>query len=440
MIAQLCLIPLLFLLAGPAMAQFELQVIEPAGSRVAPAVYDLGPCYLKEALSARFRLRNISSATATVSTLSVAGAGFSLSAPAMPILVDPQVSFEFVVNFGCPALGSYSAVLRAGSTSLLLTATVQPSLTYRVEDTPLGTLVDYGSTQRGTSVRRRFTVMNQMPLLLTVPAISISGADFAFTGRPPSGAILSPQQSQDFSVEFNAAIAGPHLAILTLGDRNIMLTATVEEPPLPRPTLEVDLQPIASAQQGALIVSFEKPASSTAAGTATLDFRGSADPTVTFMNGGRTAPFAIAAGDTRVTLPFQTGTTAGTLVFSVLLGDFADTVSLQIPTAPPVLTQVQGSRTAGGIEVRITGWDNTHSASQIVFTFYDAAGSAIAPGAIRLNGSSEFSRFYATSDVGGSFGLRAVFPVTGDALLVSSVEVSLSDLVGTVKSARTPIQ
>ncbi len=426
--------------AAPAAAQFTLQVVDPAGPRPAPAVFDLGSTYAGAPLSARFRLLNTGAATATVSTIKAAGVGFTLAAPALPAAVDPQTALEFTIAFSSPDLGSYSAVLSAANQTILLTATVAPSLTWRVDGADVGATLDFGATQTGATVRRTFTVVNSTPGILIVPAITVAGAGFALEGTPPSGIALQTQQSATFTVAFTPATPGAAAALLTLGDRVTVLTGMGIAPPLPKPTLSVDLPSAASAQQGSLILAFPSPAPIGASGTATLDFRGSYDPSVAFAAGGRTAAFAIAAGDTRVSLPFQTGTTAGTIVFTVALGDATGSVSIQIPAAPPAIAQISASRVSGGAQVRLTGWDNTHAVSQLVFTFYDAAGNAVAPGALRVDATQDFARFFAATDSGGAFTLRADFPVTGDTAQLSSVEVSLTGLGGAVKSARTPLQ
>jgi len=202
----------------------------------------------------------------------------------------------------------------------------------------------------------------------------------------------------------------------------------------------VDLQLPASAQQGTLVIAFDEPAKIAARGTVLLDFRGSADPTVAFAGGGRAATFVIAPGDTRASLPFQTGTTAGTLVFSVQIADASDVLAVQIPAYPPAVTGLEGTHTGSSLDLRLTGWDNTHSVSQLMFTFYDAAGAVIAPGAIRIDAGTEFAKHYSVSDAGGAFLLQAAFPVIGDAAQIAAFEVSLTDLIGTTRSSRTRIQ
>ena len=94
-------------------------------------------------------------------------------------------------------------------------------------------------------------------------------------------------------------------------------------------------------------------------------------------------------------------------------------------------------RTAGGLEIRITGFDNTRSLGALAFTFYDAAGNPIAPGAIRTDAAADFASYFAGSDLGGVFLLRAVFPVTGDASGVASCEATLTNSAGSAKTQRT---
>jgi hypothetical protein len=82
----------------------------------------------------------------------------------------------------------------------------------------------------------------------------------------------------------------------------------------------------------------------------------------------------------------------------------------------------------------VNGWDNTRSASQLVFSFFYASGNAIAPGNIAVNAAAAFQSYFPGSDLGGVFGLTAFFPVTGDADLVVAAVVELTNSVGTAQS------
>ena len=76
----------------------------------------------------------------------------------------------------------------------------------------------------------------------------------------------------------------------------------------------------------------------------------------------------------------------------------------------------------------------------MAFTFYDRAGTAVVPGAIRADSSAEFGRYFRTSPLGGLFQLRATFPVTGEASAIDAVEVEMANSAGASKSARVPVR
>ena len=431
---------LAFLLAPAAHAQFDLLLVEGTTERVAPALYGFGSLYANESATAHFRLRNTSSAPATLNVLAVAGVGFTLTSPALPIGLAPRGSVDLSVVFRATDTGTYSASLHSEGIAILLTATVAPRLTYRVgtgSETAFPGPLDFGSVIRGSGSQRRITIRNDTPLLLIIPAISVQGADFAVLAGVPSGQALEPRQGGEFTIVFTPQAAGVRQGSLTLGDRSYPLLGRGADPPLPKATVSLDLKQAASAQQGALIVRFDAPAQTSGTGTATLDFRGTADAAIAFALGGRRVTFPINAGDVQVVLPFQTGTTAGVLTFTAQVGDSTDQQSVTIAAVPPGISTAQGVRSASALEIRITGFDNTRSLGQLSFMFYDAAGNAIAPGAIRSDAAADFAKYFASSDLGGVFLLRAVFPVTGDAALVASCEVTLANSAGSAKTQRT---
>src|SRR5260370_25391535 len=103
----------------------------------------------------------------------------------------------------------------------------------------------------------------------------------------------------------------------------------------------------------------------------------------------------------------------------------------------PVMSTVQAVRSAGSIEIQVTGFDNTRSLGALSFTFYDAAGNPLPPGTIRTDALADFTKYFATSNLGGVFLLRAVFPVTGDATLLASCDATLANSAGSAKTQRT---
>ena len=92
--------------------------------------------------------------------------------------------------------------------------------------------------------------------------------------------------------------------------------------------------------------------------------------------------------------------------------------------------------TTTNVELQINGWDNTRSASRLVFSFFDSSGKAIAPGDITVDATSAYQQYFAGSDLAGVFGLHALFPVNGDSHQVVAAIVELANSVGTVQSAK----
>ena len=436
----LTLLLLTLMLAPAAHAQFELFLVEGNAERAAPAVFDFGSLYADESISAHFRLRNTSSAPATLSVLVVAGVGFTWTSPALPVGLAPSAAIDFNVAFRAPDTGAYSAALRSEGIAILLTATVAPRLTYRIDPgsaTAFPGTVDFGSVVRGSGAQRHITIQNQTALVLTIPAISVQGADFALLGTAPAGRALEPLQGGEFTIGFTPRTIGVLQGSLTLGDRSYLLLGTGIDPPLPKPTVSLDLKQAASAQQGAVIVRFDAPAQSSGTGTVTLNFSGPTDAAIAFASGGRNATFPIAPGDVQAVLLFQTGTTAGVLTFTAQIGGASDQQSVTIAAVPPGISATQAVRSAGALEIRITGFDNTRTLGALSFTFYDAAGNPIAPGAIPADAAADFAKYFAGSDLGGVFLLRAVFPVTGDVALVAYGEATLANSAGSSKTQRT---
>ena len=431
---------LALVLAPAAHAQFDLFLVVGGVEQAAPAVCGLGSLYANESALAHFRLRNTSTAPATVTVLSVAGVGFTLSPTALPVVLAPQGAVDFDVSFSAADTGAYSAALGSDGIAILLTATVAPRLTYRV-DPPSGTAfpgpLDFGIVVRGATSQRRITIQNETTLILTVPAISVRGNDFALLGTVPSGHALGPHQGGEFTIVFTPHSAGALQGSLTLGDRSYPLVGTGTDPPLPKPTVLLDLNRATSAQQGALIVRFDAPAETSGTGRATLDFHGPADSAIAFAAGGRSVAFPIAPGDLQAVLPFQTGTSAGVLTFTAQIGGYSGQQSVTIAAAPPGISTAQAVRTGGTLAVSITGFDNTRSLGALSFTFYDAAGNPIAPGAIRTDSTADFAQYFASSGLGGVFLLRAEFPVTGNAAMVASCEATLDNSAGSTKTQRT---
>jgi Abnormal spindle-like microcephaly-assoc'd, ASPM-SPD-2-Hydin len=440
-----------------AHAQFAFSVV--SGSTVTPVttVYSFGNVWSGDGDSVQFQITNTSNAAASLTVLAVAGEGFTLSgAPTLPVQLNPQGSVNFVVTFLATLTGGYSASLSADGISVFLTATVVPGLTYQVQTSAgnqnLGTSpVNFGSVAVGQTQTLQFLVSNGTTQALVVPSISVSQGDFSLSGPTPSGVTLQPAQVEGFEVQFQPSESGTRTGTLTIGASSYSLTGTGKggAAPAPTPQVAITLAQTVSDQQGTVTVSFASPATAGGSGTLTLQFQpsvsGATDPAIAFASGGQSLSFTFAAGDVQATFgsqssaAFQTGTTSGTITFTAQIGSSSSEQSVTIAPAAVGYTNAQGTISPSSVQVQVTGFDNTRSAGQLSFTFYDDNGNMIAPGAITANAGSAFAQYFATS-AGGNFELTAVFPVTGDTTVITYFQASITNSEGTSATARTSIQ
>jgi hypothetical protein len=435
-----------------AWGQFQLYLVSGSLEQPVAPVYDLGPIEPGLSASVQFRIRNIGNTTSVLDLLSVGGSGFTMTGgPALPATLAPQKSVDFTVVFQSAGTGSYSASLDSVGMSVLLTATVPVELTCLLSTggatQPLGAAtVGFGVVEQGSAVTRHVVLLNQTNVPLTVPALATTGAGFGLSGSTPSGILLPPVQSAGFDVQFSPAAAGPANGSLLVGSRSYRLSGTGIAPSLPAPQLSVSLAQALSAQQGTVTVNLSQASATSGNGTVTLAFQpavgGATDPAIAFATGGQTAGFTVSPGDTQgqfgtqASVAFQTGSTAGSLVITVQLGTEMDQQTIVIVPAAVSVTAAQATRGAGTIEVDVAGFDNTRTAGAVTFTFFDSNGNAIAPGAISTNSTATFASYFQNS-AGGTFVLKAVFPITGDAAQITAFEADLSNVTGTTKGAKT---
>ncbi|MBV9267389.1 MAG: hypothetical protein JO061_14550, partial [Acidobacteriaceae bacterium] len=138
-------------------------------------------------------------------------------------------------------------------------------------------------------------------------------------------------------------------------------------------------------------------------------------------------------------ITFQTGTTAGTITFTVTFPDKAP-VSKSFTIAPQTvqIATATAVRQNPNLVITVTGFDNTYTCGNLNFVFYDTSGRQITPNGISVNASAAFQTYFFTqSKTGGSFSLQATFPVTGDVNQVGSVTLSLSNSSGSSTSTDT---
>jgi hypothetical protein len=433
-------------------AQLTYELDAGAGAGLQPigaGPVDFGSVELGSSAVRHFAVANQSAIVLTAAAIAVPPGDFALSGAAPGgLAIQPGQSADFYVRFTPTATGARTGSLVIGGQTYALVGTGL-QLTYEVDAgaglQPLGAgPVDFGSVVLGVSVVRHFAVANQTTVVLTVPAITVPASDFALSPGAPSGQAVPPGHTADFYVQFAPTATGARTGSLVIGNTTYTLIGTGVQPPLPNPGLKISPSPQAlSAQPGTVTVTLDAASRTSGSGALTLDFQPAPglpdDAAIQFASGGRTSAFTVSPGDAgdQFTVPFQTGTTAGALTFTVRLGGVTAQQTITILPTTVGITSVQAVRSATGVQVQVTGFDNTHSAGPLTFTFFDAAGNAIAPGAISTNATASFSSYFQNSGMGGVFLLTAVFPVTGNPSQIGAFQVQIANSAGTAQSART---
>jgi hypothetical protein len=422
------------------------------------AVVDLGRVAAGDSKDAVFRARNPGTAAVTITTITANGVGFSIpNPPSLPIPVAPRNFLQFTVRFTASSGLSYSANLQVNGISTILLAMSVPAPSVAVVAGCSGKdPIDFGRVPRGESTTCTFTLSNPNTQTITVATLAVSGTAFAGPFGVSAPLTLRPGEVLTFTMNFSPTDAVVFTGALTVETKMLRLRGAGFDPPLPKPTLAIDAPAIASAQQRTLTMTLAAPAPSAASGLVTLTFTPTAqgvadDPAILFVaTGTRKAPFTVNRGDTVATLGgktsavFQTGTTAGTISFTVDAGSIGisgdPTTKVSIAASPVAIDNATAVRRTNDLDVLLIGYDNTYTAGVMTFTFFDTAGRAIEPGAIRTDFTSDFRAFFAKTPAGSAFTARVTFPVTGDASKVAEVEVELTNAAGSSHTQRVALR
>jgi hypothetical protein len=448
----------LSILSLPALAQIQVLQFDGATETPVGSVVDMGSAGPGDVVEVRFRVRNIGSGATTLQTLSItANSGFKISAaPSLPYTLapysGPASEAEFRVAFNPMAAGSFSAFLLVNTINVVVrgTATASAVLTLANNPTPLaaGAVVDFGSVVRGSNHLQNLTLTNSSTVAITVTSLTVGGTGF----RGPIGAMapmrLTAGQSASFQIAFEPLTGQPAKGTLTVDNRSFSLAGQGLDPPLPTASIVFGLQTVSSAQQNTVSIPLAAASQVNGTGTLTLEFRSGVtgfadDSAIQFMSGPkRVATVSIGVGDTAAkfgtqsSISFQTGTTAGTLVFTLTLPSGIQQTSLAVAPAAVNIDTATCVRQVSQLDVSLIGYDNTYSASQLAFTFFDKTGATMQPGVIRVDVTSDFRLYFNSTKAGGVFALLATFPVSGNSALVVAVDIQITNSAGVVKVQR----
>jgi len=451
---------LLFVALLPLSALAQLQVYEYDGTSDTPVgpVVNVGTAAPGDTIEARFHVRNNGNGPIVVQTLSLAGDGFTIAgAPTLPYTLAPYVGpaseAEIDIEFSPTIVASYNATLLINTTSVVLTGTAAPSavVTLAGSNTPLsaGAVVNFGSAAVEITRTQGFLLSNSGSADISVERVAVSGSDFTL-GPLTTPVQIGPGQSVPFQVTFTPQSGAPAQGALMVDTRTFKLVGQGLDPPLPGASIVFASTVGASAQQNSVTIPLASASQVTGNGTLTMTFQSSVtgvsdDPAIQFLSGPRRkATVSIAAGDTSAkiggqgSMAFQTGTTAGTITLTLALNAATQQSTLAIAPSPITLDSFTAVRQYGALNVAFSGFDNTYSASQLAFTFYDLKGLALPQGAIDVDAATAFRQYFDTTQAGGSFALLATFPVTGVTSQIGFVSAQITNSAGATTAQQIP--
>jgi hypothetical protein len=439
------------LLLLPFGLRAQLALTTADGTSLGPS-YNLGSVAAGTSKDIELRAYNLGLSAIPVSTLAIAGSGFSIASPlTRPANIPPGNFQEIVIHFAGGPPASYSANFQINTISVLLVITSVPSATLRAvsgcagPDPSTGVLAfpQVQAAQIGTCT---LSLQNFNSQTISVGSVTVSGATFSLSKAVATPLTLSPGAAVSFAIVFAPPAAAVDSGVLTVDSQMFSLTGTAVNLPLPALTLTFDSGAPASNQQRTLTLHLPSPSPVAATGAVTLTFQpdttlvGSDSAVMFLSNGMRVVPFTIHAGDTSAAFGgqssavFQTGTTSGKITFTVtasvaLTGD--PTTAMIIPPAPIFIQSASAVARAGALDVQVFGgFDNTYSAGNMSFTFYDLSGKAIRSTPVSADFTAAFRSYFISS--GSVFQMLVTFPVMGQANQIGSVDFSMTNSAGTV--------
>lgn len=304
------------------------------------------------------------------------------------------------------------------------------------------------------------TLPNAIPDLAYSQQLQTTGGTGPFSwsvtnGKLPVGLTLSAAGL----LSGTATLAGSETFTVTVTDSRAASTTRtftlVVDPPVSAfsvPTLPASLTP---TKQQEIVLTLSAPHPSALSGQLNLSFTSNSevpgdDPMTRFSTGSRSVSFTIPANSTTAVFASRVlllaGTVAGTVKLTANIqngpsGLPVATVEL-VPVAPQI-TNVQATRTPGGLEVLITGYASARRVSSVEFAFDVTVGTTTERIPLTKSVETEFGNWYRSSTstaFGSAFSYVQAFTVSGDPTAIKAVTVRLTNAQGSTSSVAIPFQ
>jgi hypothetical protein len=164
------------------------------------------------------QLKNTSSSSVAISSVSVSGAGFKISGLSTPLTLGPAKTLNFTVAFSPAAAGSVTGTvtMRSNATNATHTIALSGTGTTATRTISLATTsLNFGSEILGGSIPLEVAVKNTGNSSLTISQINVSGSGFSVTSGI-SGTTLSAGQTANLNVVFAPKVTGSASGTVTV--------------------------------------------------------------------------------------------------------------------------------------------------------------------------------------------------------------------------------
>ena len=413
------------------------------------------------------RFRNTGNNDGRIAAISVSGSGYSLSeVPLLPLVVPPNQSVSFTVNFQPTTPGRALGRLRIGADDFDLSSNgLGSTVNYAyVINNVANTVAGGGSViftpaAVGGSSRLRFTMTNTGTSTATVSSVGLAAPTTVFTlaNVPALPVNLAANASAGFDVVFTPNALGTSTATLRVDNQTFTLSGAGNAPP-PLPEIKFDgatgTQDALQQPAVGLTIASAYPLALT--GSLTLAFNSdvfSNDPAVQFATGGRTVAFTIPANSTRAIfannqnqIRVQSGSLAGSITLTPSINTTEGSINLT-PTTPPTLTLnvapatprilgvALGSKTATTITLLISGYATNRSVTTMRLQFTPVSGENVGTTDVTVPVEASFLGYYqgpASAPFGSLFTVSVTLTLAGDIKNVSSVTDTVQSVAVTL--------
>ena len=409
------------------------------------------------------RFRNTGNTDGRIAAISVSGAGYTLTeAPLLPLVVPPNQSVSFTVNFQPTTPGRALGRLRIGADDFDLSSNgLGSTVNYAyVINNVANTVAGGGSViftpaAVGGSSRLRFTMTNTGTSTATVSSVGLAAPTTVFTlaNIPALPVNLAPNASAGFDVIFTPNALGTSTSTLRVDNQIFTLTGAGNAPP-PLPEIKFDgaTGTQDALQQPAVGLTIANAYPLALTGSLTLAFNSdvfSNDPAVQFATGGRTVAFTIPANSTRAIFPnnqnqirIQSGSLAGSITLTPAVNTTEGSINLTpatppsltlnvAPAAPRILSVALGGKTTTTITLLVSGYATNRSVTTMRMQFTPVAGENVGTTDVTVPVEASFIGYYqgpASAPFGSLFTVSVPLTLAGDIKNVTSVTDTLQSV------------